>query len=151
MGKNKARRFIYRTTGSDERGEKWKHTSAALSHKGSKSLLYNANGDLKTKQHWHTSWILKKKKKHRERLKAFISIWASTQVSECAERLPDSLLADVLHGEGGVLPQLLGLLLQLAPGHDAVHRHRHQLHLDLIVRGGVVLEEQKKRFRFRNL
>lgn len=29
------------------KGEKRNHTSAALSHKGSKSLLYNANGDLK--------------------------------------------------------------------------------------------------------
>lgn len=57
--------------------------------------------------------------------------------------LPDPVLADVLHGEGGVLPQLLGLLLGLAPGQDAVHRHRHQLDLNLVVRGRVVLRETK--------
>lgn len=56
---------------------------------------------------------------------------------------PDSLLADVLHGEGGVLPQLLGLLLWLAPGQDAVHWYWHQLDLNLVVRGSVVLQETK--------
>lgn len=58
---------------------------------------------------------------------------------------PDSLLVDVLHGEGGVLPQLLGLLLRLGPGQDAVHGHRHQLDLDLIIGGGVVLSCGKKK------
>lgn len=53
--------------------------------------------------------------------------------------LPDPVLADVLHGEGGVLPQLLVLLLRLAPGQDAVHRHRHQLDLNLVIWGRVVL------------
>lgn len=37
--------------------------------------------------------------------------------------LPDSMFADVLHGEGGVLPQLLVLVLGLTPGQDAVHWH----------------------------
>ena len=52
---------------------------------------------------------------------------------------PDPVLVDVLHVEGGVLPQLLGLLRGLAPGQDAVHRHRHQLDPNLVVGGGVVL------------
>lgn len=61
----------------------------------------------------------------------------------CVPLPPDSLFTDVLHGEGGVLPQLLGLLLQLAPGQDAVHRYRHQLDLNLVVWGNVVLQETR--------
>lgn len=53
------------------------------------------------------------------------------------------MLADVLHGEGGVLPELLVLLLGLAPGQNAVHRDRHQLDLNLFIWGCVVLEETK--------
>lgn len=74
-------------------------------------------------------------------------IRVSAQVVERAERLPDSLLVDVLHGEGGVLLQLLGLLLRLAARQDAVHGHRHQLDLDLIVGGGVVLRCGKRKLK----
>lgn len=55
---------------------------------------------------------------------------------------PDSQCADVLHGERRVLPQLLVLLLGLAPGQDSVHGHRHQLDLNLLVRGRVVLGDR---------
>lgn len=70
-------------------------------------------------------------------------IWCPVGTGMMVHRPPDSLFIDVLHGEGGVLPQLLGLLLQLAPGQDAVHWHRHQLDLNLVVWGNVVLQETR--------
>lgn len=65
------------------------------------------------------------------------------QKPEAQSSKPDSQCVDVLHGEGRVLPQLLVLLLGLAPGQDSVHRHRHQLDLDLLVRGCVVLRDKQ--------
>lgn len=52
---------------------------------------------------------------------------------------------DVLLAEGGILPELLRLLLGGSPGQDAVHRHRHQLDVDLVVGGRVVLVTPKHR------
>lgn len=56
--------------------------------------------------------------------------------------IPDPVLIDVLHCEGGVLPQLLVLLLGLAPGQDAVHWHRHQLESNLVIWRRVILRDQ---------
>lgn len=73
----------------------------------------------------------------------FFKLQTNAQQRRTSSFRPDPQSVDVLHGEGGVLPQLLLLLLLLAPAQEAVHGHRHQLDLNLPVRGLVVLGDQK--------
>lgn len=75
----------------------------------------------------------------------FFKLQTNAQQRRTSSFRPDPQSVDVLHGEGGVLPQLLLLLLGLAPAQEAVHGHRHQLDLNLPVRGLVVLGDRKKK------